>query len=118
MENVFISSTDIYNRKVILEQEQFDDHIIAESGHIEMADDPTSITATVETPDYIYESSQKPTRDVYFGKDKHKDYPNEFVKVIVDFTDNPDEGFVVSAWTQSEVKGGVGRLKYEKAPSK
>lgn len=113
MENIFSVSTDIYSRKVVLTHTQLEGHIINESGHMEMADDPMSIHKTIEDPDYIYQSNQHIDREVYFGKGKHKDYVEEYVKVVVSYS-NPDEGFVISAWTQAEVKGGIGEVKYAK----
>jgi hypothetical protein len=114
MDKYFSVSTDnIYNRIIVLENRQLQKHIIEESGHIEIASDPDCIPKTIEDPDHIYESFDRPKRDVYFGKGKHKEYPDEYVKVITDFSGS-NQGFVVSAWVQPEVKGGIGRLKYAK----
>lgn len=107
-------TTDIYNRPIRLEKEQLDIHIIQDSGHIEMKDDPFSIEKTIQDADYIHESSYHPNRDVYFGKGKHKDFPNEYVKVIVDFSD-PISGYVVSAWMVETVATSIGVMKYEKS---
>ena len=109
-------AADTFSRKVVLDTQQLQQHIIEDSGHIEMADDPKSIEKTVTKPDFIFESSTNPVRDVYFAKGAHKDYTNEYVKVVVDFSD-PYRGFVVSAWTQPDVKGSIGVKKYEKVTS-
>ena len=97
----------------MLQESTFNDHIITDSAHTEMSQDPMSIAETVEHPDCIHVSSTNSDRDVYFAKGKHKDYPDEYVKVVVYFK-TPTQGYVMSAWTQEEIKGGIGALKYEK----
>jgi hypothetical protein len=108
------NTTDIYYRKVKLEEQTLNNHILGESGHEEIRSDPDCIRKTIEDPDYIYCSATNPQREVYFGKGKHVDEPVRFVKVIVSFF-KPDKGVVTSAWIQDEVKGGIGDKKYEKS---
>jgi hypothetical protein len=116
--NVFAKTTDIYSRGVILAKDTLNEHIIKDSGHIEMADDPFCITKTVNDPDKVFVSSRHPkTSDVYFAKGKHKDYPDEYVKVVVKYSKR-NIGYIVSAWTQDYIGGGIGVLKYDKTTSK
>ena len=110
---VFLSCTDTLGRNVILEEDQYHNHIIAQSGHLEIKEDPMCIEKTVKHPDKIYVSSTNTSRDVYFAKGAHKGFSDEYVKVIVDFSD-AKTGFIVTAFTISEVRGNIGVLKYEK----
>lgn len=106
-------TTDNFNRPVRLEKERLYNHIIEKSGHVEMKEDPFSIERTIQDADYIHVSSYNTKRDVYFAKGKHKDFPEDYVKVVVDFSDSC--GYVVSAWTVEEVGTSIGVMKYEKS---
>lgn len=112
-ENYFYTK-DILNRNVKLTSTQLRDHIISNSGHMEMAFDLTSISKTVEDPDCIFESKSNTQRDIYFGLGRYKFYTKMYVKVIVDFT-NPSEGNVITSYIQKTVSGDLGRKKYEKS---
>ena len=112
----YFSTIDILRRKVNLEKKQLYSHIICSSGHTEMAFDLKSMAKTIEDPDYIFESSSHKERDVYFGKGKHKDFKYDYVKVIVDFTDQ-NEGSVVTSYIKNTVSGNLGRLRYAKSTS-
>lgn len=113
MSEYIFSSTEKFGRVVQLTEEQLNIHIAQESGHVEMLNDPLSIEQTVKDPDYIYDSSYHPAREKYFGKGKHKDFTNEYVAVVVDYTE-PSKGFVVSAWTTPQVGVSIGGLIYAK----
>jgi len=112
-ENYFYTK-DVLNRNVKLESTRLREHILGKSGHTEMAYDTTSISKTVEDPDYIFESNSSNQRDIYFGLGHHETFKKMYVKVVVDFT-NPSEGNVMSSWIQKTVTGNLGRKKYEKS---
>lgn len=112
-ENIFYTK-DVLKRNVKLTSTQLHTHILGRGGHREMALDLTSISKTVEDPDYIYESKSNDQRDLYFGLGFHKFFEKMYVKVVVDHT-NPSEGNVITSHITRTVSGDLGRLRYEKS---
>ena len=112
-ENIFYTK-DVLKRNVKLTRTQLYTHILGKGGHVEIALDLSSISKTVEDPDYIFESKSSNQRDIYFKSGSHKYFKKKYVKVVVDYT-NPSEGNVITSHITRTVSGDLGRLRYEKS---
>ena len=114
-EDIF-NTEDVFKRNVRLTRTQLHTHIIGRSQHIEMALDLSSISKTVEDPDFIYNSKSNNKRDLYYKYGIHDVIKNKYVKVVVDYT-IPSKGNVITSYVTSSVSGNSGRLIYEKSTS-
>jgi hypothetical protein len=108
------NTKDILKRNVKLTSTQLYNHIMGRGGHLDIALDLSSISKTVEDPDYIYESKSNKQRDLYFRYGIHKVIKNKYIKVVVDNT-NPSMGNVITSFLVKTVSGDLGRLRYEKS---
>ena len=114
-EDIF-STKDVLGRNVRLTTAQLHNHIIGRGGHLEIALDLSSMSRTVEDPDYIYNSKSHKNRDLYFKFGSHNIINKKYVKVIVDYT-IPSRGDVITSYITSSVSGDLGGLIYEKSTS-
>lgn len=100
--------TDPRGYTVSLSHKRYKEHIIAESGHIDVP--IGDIMNTVEAPLAIYESSKFPKRDVYFGGCSTI-HPNRFVKVAVEINNQEKSGEVVTSFLTRKIGGGINETK-------
>jgi len=70
-----------------------------------------TVSNTVANPQWVFQSDEFPSRDVYFSKSGHTNEKLMFVKVIVE-TDTCCDAEVVSAWMQPKVSGNIGVIKH------
>ena len=99
--------TDPRGYTVSLSYKRYEEHIVAESGHIDVP--IGDIMNTVEDPLVIYESS-RPRRDVYFGGHSTI-HPKCFVKVAVEINNKEKSGEVVTSFLTKKIGGGINETK-------
>lgn len=108
--NIFCT-TDILGRSVYLDSNTWSKHII--DGHPEMEGQEDIVKYTVEKPDFIYESSTNPKRELFFAKQENSPFPKLYTKAVVEYNDNM--GNVTTAFFCKEVQGVNPRgIKYVK----
>ncbi|MFE7063720.1 hypothetical protein ACFVAD_16345 [Sutcliffiella sp. NPDC057660] len=109
--NIF-DTTDIFGKRVFLEKEQFDNHIVV--GHPEMRDNELAIQETIENPQLVVESKQNSNRLLYIGKSEMSTYPMVYIKTVVDHS-SKEYGFVITGLFQKKVNlEKEGTVIYEK----
>lgn len=112
-DNKYIFDTkDIYGKRVYLETNRYNEHII--SHHPEMEGNTLAIQETIEDPHLIIESKQNPNRWLYVGKSEMATYPLLNVKTVVDHS-STSYGWVVTGLFQKKVNAEKeGTIIYEK----
>lgn len=93
---------------VSLSKTRYENHIVAESGHTDVP--VGDIMKAVEKPFIIYESSQNPSRDVYYGICSSV-HPSLYVKVPVQVNESEQCGEVVTAFLSKKISGGINETK-------
>ena len=112
VKNIFCT-TDILNRIVSLDSDTWTQHII--ESHPEMEGHENSIRCTIEKPEFIYESSTNPKRELFFARQKNSAFPELYTKAVVEY--NCNEGNVTTAFFCKEIKGvnpeGIKYVKFK-----
>lgn len=114
MTNPYIFTTiDPLQRKVVLERDTFEGHIMID--HPEMKTRIPIIRQTIRDPDYIFTSTLRADRDIYIKLGGVPDFPELGSKAIVEFSSSTF-GRIVSSWlvkepSRSDISGG---MRYEK----
>ena len=112
MGNKTIFSVLDYNkRKVVLEQSTWNNHIIV--GHPEMNGNISAVKNNIENPEFVYDSSTNPKREIFFSRQPQSTYPMLFVKTIVEY--NKSKGYITTALFTRKIQGvNKEGLKYVK----
>lgn len=93
-------TTDKLGNRVVLESEQYQEHIIKR--HPEMQGNVDAMKETIEEPQLIIESKQNPSRWLYVGKSQLSTYPVISIKTVVDHTSS-ETGYVVTGLFQKKI---------------
>ena len=111
-DELLFTQNDPRNYSITLTSERYYGHIIEESGH---TDGPVKdIQEAIKQPVAIFQSSQRPSRDVYFSQTSSI-HPQHYIKVTTEIDEENKTGDVVTAFISPEIKGGInieGGLKY------
>lgn len=106
-----IETKDPRGIKIYCTQSQWDNHIIAESGHTMMQENIPAIIETLQNPDYIYEShDSKPSldyREVFSKRVPSATYYSKipYTKVVVAIIGGSGE--VITAYPAKNPTGGT-----------
>ncbi|HWS31063.1 MAG TPA: hypothetical protein VN512_13235 [Clostridia bacterium] len=112
MGDVFCT-TDPRGYVIHLEESRWEEHIKAD--HSVMNNNVGAIEETVNKPEFIFESSKIPDRQVYFKRATGTTYSSEYyTKVIVKIDPIIPHGQVVTAFPTEDVCGGIGAKIYGK----
>lgn len=114
MEVKIFETTDVFNKKVALYEEDYKKHILI--GHPEM-EDVGEIKETVETPNMVYKSKNFENRKIFFKLGANKKYKNVYTKAVVEYNDS--EARITTSFLSSDIQGvEEGGLIYAKFNSK
>lgn len=100
MDKKIFETTDVWNNKVALYEEDYKNHILV--GHPEMQD-IEEIKATVESPNIIYKSKNFENRKIFFKLGANKKYKNVYTKAIVEYNDI--EAKITTSFLSSDIQG-------------
>ena len=98
MDCYIVNADDPRGEKVFLYEARFYGHIVLRhpSATVE------AIQKTIENPDIITRDAKYPNRDNYYAKGNDLIFPNDYMKVCVEF--GSDTGRVVTAFTANGLK--------------
>lgn len=112
MAKYLIDTTDKDGKRVVLEQHTYHGHILVR--HPEMKGNIPAIKDSVENPQYIIESGQGSTSNLYITKTDISTYPKLHLKTVVDHT-NPEIGYIRTSLFQRNLDPEKeGAVIYEK----
>lgn len=101
MDNKIFETTDVFNNKVVLLKDVYENHII--KGHPEMKDSAEFIKNTIEQPTVVYKSTVE-NRLVYFKLGANKKYSNKiYTKAVVEYDKN--NGSVTTSFLERDIQG-------------
>jgi len=85
-------------------QSQWNDHILV--NHPNMKGKEKIVANAVANPQWVYQSNEFPSRDVYFASSGHTNEKLRLAKVIVE-TNTCQDATIVSAWMQASITGNI-----------
>ena len=115
MENankIIWETTDYKSRSVVLRSKE-KKHILEGHGIMGRKENMSAIKSTVESPDFVYDSAEIPSREVYFSGSAGASYEarNLQTKVIVEHVGS-STGYIVTAFPVNKVGGNIGKKLY------
>ncbi|WP_304425005.1 hypothetical protein [Faecalibaculum rodentium] len=111
LEPVHLSCQDPFGNLIVCSVKGHN-HLINRHPEMEGCDD--EIQSTIENPDKIFTSRDRPDRSVFFRSRGENVSPKEKYNKVVTQKVVPGIECVVSAWFQPNVKGGIASVKYQK----
>nr|DAH72100.1 MAG TPA: nuclease [Caudoviricetes sp.] len=102
-EDTLFTEKDPFGNAITLSTDRYNQHIVQESGHTDVY--PDDIKSTISSPAVIYQSSQRPSRNVYFAKTAGR--PPFYTKVAAEIDESTKTGAVVTAFTTKKIAGGI-----------
>lgn len=103
VEDTLFTEKDPFDNAIALSTERYNQHIIQESGHTDVY--PDDIKSAISSPVVIYQSSQRPSRNVYFAETAGR--PPLYTKVTAEIDKSTKTGAVVTAFTTKKISGGI-----------
>lgn len=100
MSGYIFSTTNKDGIKVVLDTNTFNKHIVP--GHPEMLKNILAMQDSIESPEYIIQSSKNENSLLYITQSSLSTYPKMYIKTVVDHT-NPHIGFVKTAFFQRKL---------------
>jgi hypothetical protein len=107
-----IDTTDKFGKRVILEQDRLEEHII--DGHEELRGNVAAIKDSIENPEYIIQSKKNSNRWLYVTKSEFSTY-NVPIKTVVEHLSTTEFGYVVTSMFQRRLDPEKeGKILYER----
>jgi hypothetical protein len=103
-EELIFKTTDPRGYTVVMTKEQYEGHILA--GHKEMSNHD-DIRQCIERPDYIFQSRDFSSREVYFSKTSSYAPPLYVTTVVETNGCGVYDGRVVTSHLRKEIKGDI-----------
>lgn len=100
MKNKIFETTDVFNTKVSLSTDTYNDHILL--GHPEV-DNVNYIKDTIEKPNVVYQSNKKDKRKIFFKLGADPRYKQLYMKTVVEYNNN--EGSVTTSFLSKNIEG-------------
>lgn len=94
---------DCRGRTVTMSQRQWEVHIVARRPF--MSEYLGAVRSTIRTPDFICSDADHASREAFYALGTIDDYPDEWMKVIVEF-DADHFGTVITAYLTDKPKAG------------
>ena len=105
MSDIIFETTDVFNNRIILYDEDLK-HI--ETNHPELKGEEKAIKQTVEKADVVYKSKNFPKRSIFFKKGVHSKFSHLYTKAIVEYNTTEDKniiGNITTAFVCDEIQG-------------